>query len=894
MASQKDQRVSDFEEVQQTLAQHPRIRITQTEGNPPDCYEIEYSVTGLVKESDGSIRKTSQHLILFTLPFGYPHFPPAAKPLTSIFHPDIDPDSVRISSYWHETPSLAKLILHLEEMICGQVYNLEDPFNQEAADWYAAHADELPCEASVDVAGASETDELDLGLTDLDLEFDEPVQGQDIDLSLALEPAQQIEDITNLGLTETDSDSSELSLELESPPPIEDIAGLSGAEEEQDTQDSFDLELDLAPEVPEPEPPPQDFGPKLKEIRAHVQRKEMEIAARLLAGLPAIPEVEELRKRVKTALAERDELLAELKAFEDDDNFEEAKKVFKKIKTVAVDTSDLAEIGRRLEQSQNMLAAFSLPQQQGEEQAATEEQEAPLKKVKREKKATNESPRKEKQKSAVRAEKTEEFSNVKRQITRTIQWNVPVAPFAAVAAIGIVIIGGILIYTRDTNNLLEAQLAWQEAQRLFRQSDCQGADIKASATDAILDTVLIPLSAKGRIRKEIAELQASEGYQLCKEGKGTYKGEPILLPELKKREQLDKLITVAEQALERGNIGSASEAYEKAWKFAAENELPEEALALKKHTYELRLQDARQGIEVAKKVKGWENVVTYCRQGIEAAKELGDSEIQESISKILAEALFNLELSKYKLKFTKARGQWQQLLEQLKNLQILLKENPDAATPEKKLELEQLMARCQFYQLLYLAGENYSSKGDYETAVSYYEQALTSLQNKQDLFTREEKETVEQIKRTIILIKISDALNKAMVEEESGNFSQPLKHYREIKELLKTPSLVKDESLIPLEEKVDSKISRLSQVLKKQQNKEWLDAHYKKICTGAYPSARPELLSDPRLDFMKMLRGQELYKLSCLEARKYRLELYYLLNPTNGQWTPYSGQVHQE
>jgi len=242
----------------------------------------------------------------------------------------MDPDAVRISSYWHENPSLAKLVLHLSDMICGQAYHLEDPFNQEAADWYAAHAEEFPCEPVATSEPPSETDalELDLGLTDLDLGPDEPAQGQDIDLSLALEPAEEVVDITDLGLTEEANSSPELSLELESPPPVEDItAGLSDSEEEEGTQDNFDLdlELDLAPEEPEPEPEvpsAQDLGPKLEEIALHIKKKEMEIAARMLAGLPAIPEVEELRTQVKTALAKRDDLLAELKVLEDEDNFE--------------------------------------------------------------------------------------------------------------------------------------------------------------------------------------------------------------------------------------------------------------------------------------------------------------------------------------------------------------------------------------------------------------------------------------------------------------------------------------------------------------------------------------------------------------------------------------------
>jgi len=147
MASDTDQLAVDFEKVQNTLELYPSINVIQVEGEPPDSYEIEYLFKGYVRDVDGSIREGSQHRIRISLPFGYPHFPPTVKPLTSLFHPDIDPDAVRIADYWQQNPSLPELILHIAEMICGNIYNLEDPFNQEAADWYAEHIDELPLDS---------------------------------------------------------------------------------------------------------------------------------------------------------------------------------------------------------------------------------------------------------------------------------------------------------------------------------------------------------------------------------------------------------------------------------------------------------------------------------------------------------------------------------------------------------------------------------------------------------------------------------------------------------------------------------------------------------------------------------------------------------------------------
>ncbi len=899
MASQQDQRASDFHELQQTLAQQPRISITRFEGAPPDRYEIEYNLTGLVKNADGSVGKAAKHLILITLPFGYPHFPPAVKPLTPIFHPDMDPDAVRISAYWQNSPSLAKLVLHLGDMICGKEYELAEPFNQEAAEWYAAHAADLPCDT---VAGAGGADELDLGL-DLGLaDLDEPAHAQEIDLSSALAPALEIEDMTDLEPVETDS-GAELSFELESPQPVHDLAGLTGQEEEQDVQehaggeDDFGLELDLAP-APEPaaEPPPQDIGPRLEEIRIHVRKKEMEIAARLLAGLPAHPDVEDLRLRVRTALEERDELLAELKAFEDEDNFDEAKRVFKKIKTVAVDTPDLAEIAHRLEQSQNMLAAFAQPPQKKKAEAvaepAAEEASGPSLKKKEKKIAKEPPPPPRKEKQAVREEK-KEISTVKRHIVRTVYREVPVMPFAIAAGVAAVVVVVGLIYTRDANNLLEAQLAWQEAQQLFRQRECQQAEAKANAALSILNSVLTPLPTKGSLKKEIADLQASEDYQLCKDGKGKYKDKTLPLPEVKVRQELDKLEAAAKHALEKGDISTATEMYKKAYKLAVENGLTDEAVDFKKRADELFLKDALQRVTEAQQVKDWENVVTYSRQGIDAARELGDSETQEKLNKILAEALFSRDLYRFKKQFGDAHGQWQQCLDQLKTLQVLLQENPTAVTSEKKLEMEQLMARCQLYQLLSLANEAYINKGDSTAAVSYYEQALALLDEKRHLFTAAEQATAAQISSTILRIRISDLWSKAAEAEKDGRLSPGLEYYREIKNMLRRLDLKsKDEDLVLFEKEVDSRISRLQQVVKGQQSNEWLQKNYKRLFLDAFPHIDSEQLNSPSLEFIRMINGKELYKIRCREGRMYSFELRYLHDPATSQWTRYFGPAN--
>lgn len=157
MAMGSQQLAEDYTQLKEFLELYPNIILLKADGQPPDNYEIEYTLRGFVRNADNDVAIGSTHRVRISLPFGYPHFAPIAKPLTPIFHPDFDPAAIRIADQWQKNPSLPELILHIGEMICGNVFQLEDPFNQEAADWYKGHADQLPLDA-LSLADIQETD----------------------------------------------------------------------------------------------------------------------------------------------------------------------------------------------------------------------------------------------------------------------------------------------------------------------------------------------------------------------------------------------------------------------------------------------------------------------------------------------------------------------------------------------------------------------------------------------------------------------------------------------------------------------------------------------------------------------------------------------------------------
>ena len=184
MATGSQQLVDDFEQLQSSLELYPKVNIVKADGQPPDNYEIEFTLRGYVKETDGTISIGNTHRVQISLPFGYPHFAPTVKPLTHIFHPDIDPAAVRIADRWQQNPSLADLVLYIGEMICGHTYSLNDPFNQEAADWYKEHQGNLPLD-SLSIATIEESSQ------DIDSLVDDTFASLGLETDDFLEPVKQ-------------------------------------------------------------------------------------------------------------------------------------------------------------------------------------------------------------------------------------------------------------------------------------------------------------------------------------------------------------------------------------------------------------------------------------------------------------------------------------------------------------------------------------------------------------------------------------------------------------------------------------------------------------------------------------------------------------------------------
>jgi ubiquitin-protein ligase len=134
---------ADYDKVREYVNRHPRLQLIQSDGTPPERYQLEYRIRGLRQTAD-ELSVVKSHMVEIALPISYPRMAPQCRMLTPIFHPNIAPHAICIGDHWSPGEPLWSIIARIGEMISYQSYNTKSPLNGEAARWVDEHLGELP------------------------------------------------------------------------------------------------------------------------------------------------------------------------------------------------------------------------------------------------------------------------------------------------------------------------------------------------------------------------------------------------------------------------------------------------------------------------------------------------------------------------------------------------------------------------------------------------------------------------------------------------------------------------------------------------------------------------------------------------------------------------------
>ncbi len=144
MSASSNQLDEIYTQVRESFYSNPVISVRPIKGDPPDQYKITYSITGMSKDGEGKIVESTEHTVEISIPFGFPHFPPSCKPKSETFHPDFDPAAICLGDFWEQDRLLSDLVIHIGQMINGEIYSTTNAFNEDAADWYLENSNIFP------------------------------------------------------------------------------------------------------------------------------------------------------------------------------------------------------------------------------------------------------------------------------------------------------------------------------------------------------------------------------------------------------------------------------------------------------------------------------------------------------------------------------------------------------------------------------------------------------------------------------------------------------------------------------------------------------------------------------------------------------------------------------
>jgi predicted Zn finger-like uncharacterized protein len=134
---------ADFEKLSDYVKRHPRLKIIQADGEPPERYQLEFRIRSLRQVNDELVEAKS-HMVEIALPRNYPRTPPQCRMLSPVFHPNIAPHAICVGDHWSAGEPLASLVARIGEMLAFQSYNVKSPLNGEAARWVEQNLDQLP------------------------------------------------------------------------------------------------------------------------------------------------------------------------------------------------------------------------------------------------------------------------------------------------------------------------------------------------------------------------------------------------------------------------------------------------------------------------------------------------------------------------------------------------------------------------------------------------------------------------------------------------------------------------------------------------------------------------------------------------------------------------------
>lgn len=873
MATATKQLEAIYQEISERFSGDPVVTVTPLDGDPPEKYEITYTVSGIYKDDMGTIQEKDTHTITISIPFGFPHFPPSCKPKSPIFHPDFDPAAICIGDFWEKDRSISELITHISQMISGNIYSTSNAFNEEAAKWYQENQTKLPFQQGP-------TDELDQDLDDdsIDDISLEPLPDDEITLDLddaGLVTNDRIEDIS---LESADTSLSD----------FDSNAAPTSSDDEIDTLDESFLDtdfdyLDAAQEEQQADAGMSDTDPGIDTDRFQLMSRqkryyELEMELGELGDKVQFEGRGNLAVLAAEALKQAREIYNQGTDYEHQGNPSRALAAFEQVESVCSDYPGLQEDIERTKQAKELLGDWAEPENQVDTEFADgQEEDTSLE---------SDIPSLDDDGSFASSSRTF-FEETARKTSKVVPFAVGIAVLLCGAAIG-------LYYLISTSTLEDAEKKFAECQSVLEQNRFSEAERQCQiAIDMASQIQYFNAGERDRLIEEITVVLNSQGLTEGLAGNLLLDGKYLPKRVVKTIKAFRYFVDEGNKHFKQEDWQQATASYKQAIDLASKNE-GIDAQLLYGVNENLKLAEFkvffRSGSELIEREK-WDLATDDLNKALAYVQNLNIEnkfEIIDEISAKLAE--ISLATSKEEGDASFAEGKWEEALEHYKSALNVVKRSYDANDPTIK-ELNLLVIKAELYHTVN-EGKNAFTDANWDFAIDSYGKAIEILESNREILkqasTDENRQKLARIRLQASVIRDKQDAARFLKAKDYG---EAIKKLQSVIYAITSSPFSDENEFAAVVDDTQALIKQTETDVLLTDKIVYLEENFKDLFTAHYTISSPESLVEPRVEFEKQVDQTLIFRLQCIEVgrgRPLKLIMKYAHDLASGTWSFYS------
>ena len=848
MSISPDQLGEIFRSLHQTFNDHPLISIRPLKGDPPEQYEIVYSISGYCKTGKNDVKLAEEHHVELTIPFGFPHFPPSCKPKTEIFHPDFDPAAVCLGDFWQPGRSVPDLVIHIGRLINGETYSTDNAFNEEAARWYFEHRELFPLAKQNWTTGTDAHD------------FSADATPPQIDTIEDYDLTSEFEFLSIESSNEDRSTPSEKNDQSQKQSQQEDLNYLHSL---QNRKKFFTLSqfFETSPPVSEEAKELDDFCCEqiAKSEALFRSAKEMEESSNLLTDPKLAPSYRE---------SQRPEAINFLK---------KAKKLLLEIGSIVSDYPHLETEIRGVERSLTALREIDTPS--ATDLSTFDSQSSTANK------AASESPQGKRIGGAKKI-----AVNIPRLTFKTIA-----VLTVAVTALLLCALSGAWFFSSQqlqqaTTELAACSVAFENNAFEEAKSTCELSLKKASPLFGLHK------AESEMLTKKLNEILSSEKLRQGLAGNLLVNGKYLPKKEAMALENFQRLQKEAEALFTQQQWTEAEDRYGKLLALAEKGTASDgnTIKEIKNRLGYLRFVKAFGAANALIAAGKWQEATTALQKAKGLLESLPEEERRRHEMELNAAlAKCNFEEFRQLGDDFFSKSDWGKAIATYKAA-LPTAENNKLASQETLNELRQNIARAELYAAID-AGNKAFAEANWEAAILEYNKAGNLLNSQMEsIKTADAQFTRKKIDRIILqtmVIRDRQAAQTAEIDKQDPVTARNI--YKQLVATLNNSGLVNEDEFAEIKKTSLVAIDGLEKKIYLADKEKYLKDNFRRLFQLNYPAAVAENLTSPQITFIKEVDGKLIFKMQCQETgqgRPLALVMFYAYDKTGNRWDFHSEQ----